>query len=197
MVRMCSILMIFWIWTIMIQKVRKKFSKSTIRNKLSNLEYLERMADEIADQLNQINQINKVTPVMLIVTKSIFLTLLQGVETKIKEEVITINKMNMRCRTCIHLYKDIVLRDPMEQEGNIHLCQIHQTQVNNQVFLIKKQLCHLVEFTRHQVQNSTVLNKLKFLILTIFHLRAKILAWKINFNLKNRCQFHLQGILVI
>ena len=190
--RTSSIPMIFSIWIIMIQKVRKKCSKSIIRNKLSNLEYLEWMADEIADQLNQINQIIKVTPVMLIAIKSIFLTLLQGVETKWNEEVITINKMNIR--TCTHLYKDTVLRDPMEQDS-IHLCQIHQTQ--GQVFLIKKQLCHLVEFTKHQVPSNTVLNKLRFLILTIFHLRAKILAWKINFNLKNRCRLHPQGIPVI
>ena len=85
MVRMFLIQMIFSIWTIMIRKVKKRFSKSTIRNKLGSiLTYLEWTADEIVDQLNQINQIKEVIPVMLIATKFIFLTLLQGMEVETK-----------------------------------------------------------------------------------------------------------------
>ena len=84
MVRKFLIQMIFLIWTIMIPKVKKRFSKSTIRNKLSNLAYLEWTADEIVDQLNQINQIKEVIPVMLTATKFIFSTLLQGMEVETK-----------------------------------------------------------------------------------------------------------------
>ena len=83
----------------------------------------------------------------------------------------------------------------MEQEGNTRWFQIHRTQVRIQVFQIRRQSCHLVEFTKLQVPNNTISNKPMFHMATVFHL--KTLAWSINFNLKNRCPLLLLGILVI
>ena len=85
----------------------------------------------------------------------------------------------------------------MEREVNTRWCQIHLTVGRIQVFQIRRQSCHLVEFTKLQAPNNTVSNKPIFLILTISHPKAKILAWKINFNLKNRCPLRLLGILAI
>lgn len=132
----------------------------------------------------------------ILVTKFIFSTHLLAAETKQNEEVIMIKTMNIRI--CILHFKDIVLRDPMEQEDSTLQCQINQIMDNNRVFLISKKLFyHRKEFTEHLLLNNTVSNKLKSLTLTIkFHLPVKILVSKINFNLKNLCQF-LQGIQVI
>lgn len=96
-------------------KVKKKFWKSTIKNKLSKLAFLDSVVEEgIADLLFQINKVILVMPIL--VTKFIFSTHLLAAETKQNEEVIMIKTMNIRI--CILHFKDIVLRDPMEQEDS-------------------------------------------------------------------------------
>ena len=106
----------------MIQKVRKKFLKSTIKNKLNKSEHpdLPVEVDVIVDHPYQIIKVTQVTRIHQI--KSTFSTLEQEVETNLNEVATTINKMNIKI--CTLLCKDILPKGQMELVVSIPLFQI-------------------------------------------------------------------------
>ena len=106
----------------MIQKVRKKFLKSTIKNKLNKSEHpdLPVEVDVIVDHPYQIIKVTQVTRIHQI--KSTFSTLEQEVETNLNEVATTINKMNIKI--CTLLCKDILQKGQMELVVSIPLFQI-------------------------------------------------------------------------